>query len=81
MLVPLRRDVVVGRDDRANLEEVEDLFLTRLDVQIDRKLHLDGAAHLLLAHRQKVLDDLRQREGAIFQYSVESDQLTTLVEG
>ena len=81
MFVPLRRDVVVGRDDGADLQEVEDLFLTRLDIEIHGKLHLNGAAHLLLAHRQQVLDYLCQRERAIFKYSIESYQLTTLVEG
>ncbi|OLA23927.1 MAG: hypothetical protein BHW17_04440 [Dorea sp. 42_8] len=78
---PVDRPVVLIVDDRADLQQVENLLLPRRHVHIDGEFDLHGAAHLLGAHVQDVGDDLRQREGVVFQYVVECYDFAAPVEG
>ena len=78
---PVDRPVVLIVDDRADLQQVENLLLPRRHVHIDGEFDLYGAAHLLGAHVQDVGDDLRQREGVVFQYVVECYDFAAPVEG
>ena len=79
--LPVDGAVVLVVDDRADLQQVEDLLLSRGNVHVDGEFHLHGAAHLLGAHAEDVRDDLRQREGVVFEYVVEGDDLAPGVEG
>ena len=63
------------------MQQVENLLLPRRHVHIDGEFDLHGAAHLLGAHVQDVGDDLRQREGVVFQYVVECYDFAAPVEG
>ena len=78
---PVQGAVVLVVDDRADLQQVEDLLAPRGDVHVHGELHLHRAAHLLGTHREDVGDDLGQREGVVLEDVVERNDLAAPVEG
>ena len=66
------------RRDGAHLQDIEDGGAVGTDVQVGRELDLHAAADLPLHDAQQFIQDVREREGVVFEDMGEGDELRAL---